>query len=79
MPRTPTAGPEPRLIRTDHGFRFGAAVVQALCTLPRGVTVVRVLAGESALEVHTTKTGRMRVYCNGLEVLCTQLARAGKR
>lgn len=41
--------------------------------------LIRTDHGASAIEVHTTKTGRMRVYCNGLEVLCTQLARAGKR
>lgn len=71
-PSPRAAAAEPRLIRTDHGFRFGAATVQALCTLPRGVTVVRILGGACAIEVHTTKTGRMRVYCNGLEVLCTK-------
>lgn len=79
MPRTPTASPEPRPIRTDHGFRFGAAEVTALATLPRGVSVTQVKAGACCLRIRVAKTGRMRVYCNGLEVLCTQLARAGKR
>lgn len=55
---------------TRYGFDYGAARVERLISdEKRGWVVIGVSAGKSRMEVYVTKTGKMRVSINGLEVI----------
>jgi hypothetical protein len=55
--------------RTPHGFKFGAADVSALCSdSNKGWTMTRIETPKAKVDVYVTKTGKTRVYFNGLEV-----------
>ena len=57
---------------TEYGFRFGAALVERCMSLGGGRVVVTVKTPKGALDVYVTKTGKMRVYFGGMEVLLTK-------
>ena len=59
-------------MRTDYGFKFGAALVERCASFPGGRVVVTVTTPKCALQVYVTKTGKMRVYFGGMEVLLTK-------
>lgn len=57
---------------TEYGFRFGAALVERRMSLGGGRVVVTVKTPKCTLNVYVTKTGKMRVYFGGMEVLLTK-------
>lgn len=57
---------------TEYGFRFGAALVQRCMSLGGGRVMVTVKTPKGELDVYVTKTGKMRVYFGGMEVLLTK-------
>ena len=57
---------------TEYGFQFGAALVERCASLPGERVVVSVTTPKGALQVYVTKTGKMRVYFGGMEVLLTK-------
>lgn len=58
---------------TSTGFKFGAATVDRVTTLPHGVACLRIETPKIAINVRVTKTGVMRITLdNGMEVLGTR-------
>ena len=57
---------------TEYGFQFGDALVERCMEVGKGAVVVTVKTTKHKLDVYVTKTGRMRVYFGGLEVLMTK-------
>lgn len=59
--------------RTQYGFEFGAAKVDALCSdEKRGWVVVGVSTPKMKIQVYVTKTGKTRVSINGLEMVVSR-------
>lgn len=60
----------PKRERTDFGFIFGAANVSCLASdKRRGVSVIGLETPKHSFQFVVTKTGRVRIYSNGMEVL----------
>lgn len=57
---------------TEYGFQFGAALVERCLEVGKGAVVVSVKTPKHKLDVYVTKTGKMRVYFGGMEVLLTK-------
>ena len=57
---------------TEYGFQFGAALVERCAAVGRGAVVVTVTTPKGKLDVYVTKTGKMRVFFGGMEVLVTR-------
>jgi hypothetical protein len=58
---------------TRTGFKFGAATVDRVTTLPGGQACLRIETPRIALNIRVTKTGRMRVTTDqGIEVVVTR-------
>ena len=57
---------------TEYGFQFGSALVERCMEVGKGAVVVSVKTPKHKLDVYVTKTGKMRVYFGGLEVLMTK-------
>lgn len=56
-------------IRTEHGFRFGVAKVQAVAKTERGNYVISISTKRHGfLAVHVTPTGLMRIWTNGKRI-----------
>ena len=61
---------EPKRERTDFGFIFGAANVSCLASdKRRGVAVIGLETPKHKFQFVVSKTGRVRIYLNGMEVL----------
>ncbi len=59
-----------KLNRTEHGFDFGAAKVEALASdEAKGWIVLGVQTPKMKIQVYVTKTGKTRVSVNGLEMV----------
>ncbi len=64
---------EPILKRSEHGFDFGAAKVEALASDKKsGWVMVGVTTPKMRVQVYVTKTGKTRVYVNGLELVTSK-------
>lgn len=57
---------------TEYGFQFGSALVERCMEAGKGAVVVSVKTPKHKLDVYVTKTGKMRVYFGGMEVLLTK-------
>lgn len=56
--------------RTDCGFQFGAATVEAFASdKRRGIAVIGITTPKHKFQITVTKTGKVRIYTNGMEVL----------
>lgn len=61
---------DPKRERTDFGFIFGAANVSCLASdKRRGVAVIGLETAKHSFQFVVSKTGRVRIYCNGMDVL----------
>lgn len=55
---------------TSTGFKFGAATVDRVTTLPRGVVCMRIETPKIALNVRVSKTGKVRIFFDsGIELM----------
>ncbi|HCZ48005.1 MAG TPA: hypothetical protein DCZ11_03250 [Gammaproteobacteria bacterium] len=57
---------------TPYGFRFGAALVERCMEVSRGAVVITVKTPKCSLDLYVTKTGKVRVFMGGMEVLTTK-------
>lgn len=57
---------------TEYGFQFGSALVERCMSVGKGAVVVTVKTPKHKLDVYVTKTGKMRIYFGGMEVLTTK-------
>jgi len=57
---------------TEYGFQFGAALVERCMETGKGGVVVTVKTPKCTLDVYVTKTGKVRVFMGGFEVLTTR-------
>lgn len=57
---------------TEYGFQFGAALVERCMETGRGGVVVTVKTPKCTLDVYVTKTGKVRLWMGGFEVLTTR-------
>jgi hypothetical protein len=56
--------------RTESGFQFGAALVECWATDDkRGTAVIGITTPKQVFQFYVTKTGKVRIYTNGFEVL----------
>ena len=56
--------------RTDSGFNFGAAEVSCACADDKaGWVIMMVNTPKASVQVYVTKTGKVRFYKNGKELL----------
>jgi hypothetical protein len=59
--------------RTEYGFKYGAADVECLASdLKRGWVAIGVKTPKMNLQIYVTKTGKTRLYVNGLEMVSSK-------
>lgn len=56
--------------RTEFGFQFGAALVECLASDKKERNaIIGLTTPKHKFQIHVTKTGKVRIYTNGMEVL----------